>query len=105
MTPLRGSEYYVKRNSAIGGSTLARNDKTVQAVATQQLQAGEPKTGLTETGRKYKVHVIVTDPNGLEVLNLTSLALESILHNNGYPGPDIQQALQVLIEAAGEWSA
>jgi len=27
--------------------------------------------------------------------------LESILHNNGYPGRNIQQALQVLIEAQG----
>jgi hypothetical protein len=96
----------VKTNSAIVGLTLARNRKTVQAVATKQkLEAEEPKTGLTETGRKYKVQVIVTDPNGQEVLNLTTLAFESILHNNGYPAPDIQQALQALIEAAGEWSA
>ena len=49
--------------------------------------------------------MIVTDPEGQEVLNLTEMAFEDELRNSGYPTPDIQGALQLLVEAAGEWSA
>jgi hypothetical protein len=105
LTSLRGAEDCIKRNSAIVGLTLARNHNTVQAVATKQkLATGERKTGFAETGRKYRVQVIVTDPEDHEFLNLTKLAFESELHNNGHATPDIQEALQILFEAAGEWS-
>ena len=60
---------------------------------------------MTESGRKYKMQVIVTDPEGREVLNLTKLAFEGELQNGGYPTPDIGEALQLLVDAAGEWSA
>jgi hypothetical protein len=58
-----------------------------------------------EARRKYKVQVIVTDPEGQEVLNLTKLAFERDLRKNGFATVDIQEALRTLVEAAGEWSA
>ncbi|MFZ0305741.1 MAG: hypothetical protein WAL75_23835 [Terracidiphilus sp.] len=51
------------------------------------------------------MQVIVIDPEGQEILNLTKLAFESELHDSGYPAPNIGEALQLLVEAAGEWSA
>lgn len=60
---------------------------------------------MTETGRKYRVQLIVTDPEGQVVLNLTKLAFEDELQNGGYPTPNIGGALELLVNAAGEWSA
>jgi hypothetical protein len=96
----------VKQNTTSGGLTLARNHKAVPPIAAKQKsEAGDPGVWLTETGRKYRVQVIVTDPEGQEVLNLTKLAFEGELQNRGYPPPDIGEALQLLVNAAGEWSA
>jgi hypothetical protein len=58
-----------------------------------------------DTGQKYRVQVIVTDPEGEEVLNLTKLAFEGELQNRGNPTLDLAEALQLLVDAAGEWSA
>lgn len=100
----------MKRDTTSIGLTPARGDKTVHSVVAKQTAAGELKAreikaGLMETGRKYRLQVIVTDPEGEEVLNLTKLAFEGELQNRGYPTPDISEALQLLVSAAGEWSA
>jgi hypothetical protein len=93
------------------GLTPASGDKAVQPVAVKktaaagELKAGETRAGLMETARKYRLQMIVTDPEGEEVLNLTKLAFEGELQNRGYPTPDISEALQLLVNAAGEWSA
>jgi len=96
----------VKQKTTSRGLEPAKKQEAVRPIAAKQKsEAGEPKAGLTETARKYRVQVIVTDPEGQEVLNLTKLAFEDELQNGGYPTPDIQGALQLLVEAAGEWSA
>jgi hypothetical protein len=95
----------VKRNPTTG-SLKTRNHKAVRPLkAKQKSEASEIAAGSMETGRKYRVQVIVTDPEGLEVLNLTKLAFEDELQNIGYPTSDLGEVLQLLVEAAGEWSA
>lgn len=86
----------MKRNKTLRGPSVK---------AKQAIEAREAEVWLTESGRKYKMQVIVTDPEGQEVLNLTKLAYEGELQNCGYPTPDIGEALQLLVDAAGEWSA
>jgi hypothetical protein len=49
--------------------------------------------------------MIVSDPEHQQVLNLTKLVFEDDMHTNGYATPDIQEMLQLLVEAAGEWNA
>jgi hypothetical protein len=50
------------------------------------------------------VQVIVSDPEQQQVLNLTKLVFEEDMHSIGYATLDIQEMLQLLVQAAGEWS-
>jgi hypothetical protein len=87
------------------GLTLAGNHTAVFPITTEhKSEAEEPRARLTETERKYRVQVIVTDPEGQEVLNLTKLAFEDELQHSGNPTLDIAEALQLLVDVAGEWS-
>jgi hypothetical protein len=96
----------VKRNTTSRGRTLASERKAASPVAAKQTaEAGKPRAELKEAGRKYRMQVIVTDPEGKEVLNLTKLAFEGELQNGGFPTPDSGEALQLLVNAAREWSA
>jgi hypothetical protein len=97
----------MRGNDTTLGLTPARDHKAGRAVtANQKQEAGEPRVGSPETRRKYyRVQVIVSDPEGQHVLNLTKLVFEGDMHANGYATPDIQEMLQLLVEAAGEWSA
>ena len=96
----------MRRNATTRGLTPTRNHKAGRApTANQKPQAGEPRAGSTETWRKYRVQVIVSDPKGEQVLNLIKLVFEDDMHANGYATPDIKEMLQMLVEAAGEWSA
>jgi len=93
---------YVGRRIALSG---IRRQRVPFVEAKQPMEAREAQVWLTESGRKYKLQVVVTDPEGQEVLNLTKLAFEGEHQNGGYPTPDIGEALQLLVDAAGEWSA
>lgn len=96
----------MKQDTTSEGLTQARYREAVRPVAAKQKSGvGEPGVSLAESGRKYRVQVIVTDPEGQEVLNLTKLAFEGELQKSGYPTPDIGEVLQMLVSAAGEWSA
>jgi hypothetical protein len=103
---LAGLESVVKQNVCNRGAKLRDNHKAMQRELTNFEDAPrQPGTASTEAHRKYRVQVIVTDPEGQQVLNLTKRAVEDMLHCKGYSAPDIQEALQILVEAAGEWSA
>ena len=68
-------------------------------------QAAEAAAGaarLAEIGRKYTLQVIVTDPEGREVLNLTKMTLKRDSHDQGNTTPDIQDVMALLIDAARE---
>jgi len=96
----------MNRNTTCEGLTPGTNHEAVRPIAVkQESEVREPGVRSTEMGRKYRVQVIVTDPEEQVVLNLTKLAFEDELQNSGYPTPDIGEALQLLVSAAGEWSA
>ena len=95
----------MKQNVCNRGAKLRGNPKATRRELTDfEDAARQPRTALTEVDRKYRVQVIVTDPEGRQVLNLNKLAFEDMLHCKGYSVPDIQETLQILVEAAGEWS-
>jgi hypothetical protein len=58
---------------------------------------------LTERGRQYTLQVKVIDPEGRDVFTLTRLANERDLHNRGNSVPEIDEILELLIEAAKEY--
>jgi hypothetical protein len=57
---------------------------------------------LAKISRNYSLQVIVTDPAGNEILNLTKLTLKRDLHHRGNAIPDIQDVIALLIDAAQE---
>jgi hypothetical protein len=57
---------------------------------------------LAEISRKYTLQVIVTDPEGHEVLNLTKMTLNRHLHDEGDTTPDIKDVIALLVDAAQE---
>ena len=96
----------MRKNPTTGGLTLDRSHKVVRAVtAKQQAKAGELKTGSTTTRRVYSAQVKVVDPEGREILSLTKLAFEDDLNGRGLATLDMREVLELLVEAAGEWSA
>ena len=58
---------------------------------------------LTERGRQYTLRVKVTDPEGRDVFTLTRLTSESDLRDQGNAIPEIDEILELLIEAAKEY--
>ena len=58
---------------------------------------------LTERGRQYTLRVKVTDPEGRDVFTLTRLTSERDLRDQGNAIPEIDEILELLIEAAKEY--
>ena len=58
---------------------------------------------LTERGRQYTMQVKVTDPEGRDVFTLTRLTSERDLQDQGNTIPEIDEILELLIEAAKEY--
>jgi hypothetical protein len=58
---------------------------------------------LTEKGRQYTLQVKVTDPEGRDVFTLTRLTRERDLQDQGNTIPEIDEILELLIEAAKEY--
>ena len=58
---------------------------------------------LTERCRQYTLQVKVTDPEGRDVFTLTRLTNERDLHDCGNTIPEIDEILELLIEAAKEY--
>ena len=58
---------------------------------------------LIERCRQYTLQVKVTDPEGREVFTLTRLTNERDLHDQGNSIPEIDEILELLIEAAKEY--
>jgi hypothetical protein len=58
---------------------------------------------LTERGRQYAMQVKVTDPEGRDVFTLTRLTNERELRDQGNTVPEIDEILELLIEAAKEY--
>lgn len=64
--------------------------------------AAERGARLAEISRNYSLQVIVTDPTGQEILNLTKMTLNRDLHDKGNIIPSIQDVIALLIDAAQE---
>jgi hypothetical protein len=93
------------RNASTGGPVLKRSRKAVRTVtAKQEAEAGELKGKPAESRRMYTAQVRVIDPEGQEILNLTKLAFEDDRHGKGLANLEIREVLEILVEAAGEWS-
>ncbi len=58
---------------------------------------------LTERGRQYTLQVKVTDPEGRDVFTLTRFTSERDLRDQGNTVPEIDEILELLIEAAKEY--
>ncbi|HEV2988935.1 MAG TPA: hypothetical protein VG759_10865 [Candidatus Angelobacter sp.] len=58
---------------------------------------------LMERGRRYTMQVKVTDPEGRDVFTLTRLTSERDLRDQGDTVPEIDEILELLIEAANEY--
>ena len=85
-------------------ATRARVRKALEAASDKSKpEPGGLGLALTGTMRKYQVHLKVIDPDGQEILNLTKLAFEQELHRRGFCDANIEEALVMLVEAAGEW--
>jgi hypothetical protein len=52
----------------------------------------------------YTAQVRMIDPEGKKILNLTKLAYDD-WHGKGFACVDSGEMLEILFEAAGEWSA
>jgi hypothetical protein len=72
-------------------------------IGKQKAEAAEHRTRLVEIRRRFTLRVIATDQEGHEVLNLTSVALAQDFTDKTLGVLKIQDVLELLIEAAGEW--
>ena len=90
-------------NTKTGDLKRERARKAVRpATAKQSAETAEHTARLAEIRRKYTLQVIVTDPDGHEVLNLTTVALKRDLLDRENTIPEIQDVLELLVEAAQE---
>jgi hypothetical protein len=93
----------MQENAKARNSKYARTRECIHtASAEQQAEESEHRARLLEIGRKYTLHVRVVDPGGREVLNVTKLTLGRDLHEEGDTIPNLQDVLELLIEAAEE---
>jgi len=76
--------------------------KAVSAASAKKTAAAERGARLAEISRNYSLQVIVTDPEGQEILNLTRMTLKRDLHDQGNSIPNIQDVIALLIDAAQE---
>jgi hypothetical protein len=94
----------MKGNPKTGDLKRARTRKAVRpAKGRQSAEAAEHSARIAEIRRNYTLQVIATDPEGHEVLNLTKVALERNFPDKAFTAIKIQDVLELLIEAAGEW--
>jgi hypothetical protein len=90
-------------NAITGDSDRSRTRKAVRPVgAKKAAAAAERAARLAEISRKYTLQVIVTNPEGHEILNLTKVTLKRDLHDKGNTIPDIRDVIALLIDAAQE---
>jgi hypothetical protein len=72
------------------------------APAKKVAEAAARTARLAELSREYNLQLIVTDPEGREILNLTKLTLKRDLHSKKNTSPDIQDVIALLVDAARE---
>jgi hypothetical protein len=91
-------------NATPGIPTPRRNRSGGRLVINKQKAgAAEHCTRLVEIRRRFTLQVIATDHEGNEVLNLTRVALAENVTEKTLRVLKIQDVLELLIEAAGEW--
>jgi D-serine deaminase-like pyridoxal phosphate-dependent protein len=76
--------------------------KVVSLVPGRKAGAAERAARLAEIGRNFSLQVIVRNPDGHEILNLTKMTLKRDLHDLGNTTPDIRDVIALLIDAAQE---
>jgi hypothetical protein len=72
------------------------------APAKQIAETAARAARLAEISREYTLQLIVTDPEGHEILNLTKMTLKHNLHSKRNTTPDIQDVIALLVDAARE---
>jgi len=91
-------------NARPGAPNPGRNRSGGRLVINKQKEgAAEHCTRLMEIRRRFTLQVIATDQEGHEVLNLTRVALAQNITEKTLRVLKIQEVLELLIEAAGEW--
>jgi hypothetical protein len=96
-------EETMRENSKARNPKHARTCECIHAASAEQKAAeAEHRAKLLEIGRKYTLHVRVLDSEGREVLNVTKLTLGRDLREEGDTIPELQDVLELLVEAAEE---
>ena len=72
------------------------------ALAKQGADAAARAARLAEISRDFTLQVIVTDPEGHEIFNLTKMTLKRDLYGKRNTTPDIQDVIALLVDAARE---
>jgi hypothetical protein len=91
------------RNGTASDMVRAGNRRAVcPAPAKQIAETAARAARLAEISREYTMQVIVTDPAGREVLNLTKMTLKRDLYGKRNTTPDIQDVIALLVDAARE---
>jgi hypothetical protein len=90
----------------IGNTSTGDLEQSCEAVprvrARKAPASAERGARLAEISRNYSLQIIVTDPKGQEILNLTRMTLKRDLHDEGNSIPNIQDVIALLIDAAQE---
>jgi hypothetical protein len=89
-------------NATTGGLERAGTRKAAPSAPAKKAAAAKRAARLAKISRNYSLQVIVTDPAGNEILNLTKLTLKRDLHHRGNTIPDIKDVIALLIDAAQE---
>jgi hypothetical protein len=90
-------------NATTGDLERAKTRKGVcPAPAKQAAEVAARVARLAEISRNYTLQVIVTDPEGHEILNLTKMTLQRDLHDKRIATPNIQDVIALLVDAARE---
>jgi hypothetical protein len=93
----------MKENGSTDGLDRAGTRKTVTSgPAKKAAAAAERAVRLAEISRRYTLQVIVTDPEGQEIFNLTKMSLNGHLNGKGNTTPDIKDVIALLVDAAQE---
>jgi hypothetical protein len=90
-------------NASTGDMKPSGTRKTLRPVpARDPAAAAERRARLAEISRNYSLQVIVTDPGGREILNLTKMTTKRDLQDHGNMIPSIHDVITLLIDAAQE---
>ena len=91
------------RNRTVSDMERAGTRRAVCSASAKQIaEAAARAATLAAISREYTMQVIVTDPAGREVLNLTKMSLKRDLQGRGNTTPDIQDVIALLVDAARE---